>query len=272
MRIAVCIKQVPDSLEVETDPVTHTLRRLGGGRMLNPYDLFAVEAALNLAEQWNASSLGRCEEEVQTVALSMGPAQAEEVLREAVSLGIDSGILLCDNQFAGGDTWATARVLAAALNKLQPDLVLCGKQASDGDTAQVGPEIAGQLGWAQGCYVHAVHELSEDTVIVERRTDCGDERVALKLPAVLTVVKEISRPRLATLQGKLAARRADIAVWEADDLELTTGQAGLKGSPTRVRKIFSSSVHKATVYLPADDVNASCNKIQDIIASSLKNN
>jgi len=227
--------------------------------MLNPFDLYAIEEGVRLAERLRDLP-------ARTLALSMGPQQATEALREALALGIDEAQLLSDPCFAGGDTWATARVLAAAVRKSGARLVLCGKQAADGDTAQVGPELAAQLGWPQVCYATGIHEISSDYAVVERQLDDGRETLRVELPAVLTVVKEINTPRLPTLPGKLRARAATIAVLNAQALELSPESVGLPGSPTRVRRIFTPPARGEVVLLDPADPAAASRRILEIIA------
>ncbi len=264
MLIAVCVKQVPDRPQVETDPQTHTLRRTGAGRMLNPFDLHALEEALRLKQRLQESGA-----EVQTLALSMGPAQAREALREALSIGIDRALLLCDAAFAGGDTWATARVLCAAIRHCGAGLVLCGKQAVDGDTAQVGPELAALLGWPQICYVTRVHEISPASAMVERRLDDCWEIIRVTLPAVLTVLREINAPRLPTLPGVLRARAASIPELNAQTLGLDRQETGLSGSLTQVRAVRVPDYTKHTRMLDAGDPVAVSRELAGLLQTAL---
>lgn len=230
MNTIVCIKQVPDSAEVQIDPATNTLIREGVPSILNPLDLFAIEAAVSVAEKT----------EGKAIALSMGPPQAEAVVREAIAQGCHRGILLTDGAFAGSDTWATSYVLAAAIQRLgQVDVVFCGKQAIDGDTAQVGPGIAAHLRWPQATYVRKILELNEDYLVVESLTDVGNQTCKVSLPVVLTVLKDLNLPRLPTLVSQMSARRGEIESWGATELELDAASVGLQGSPTQVRKIFA---------------------------------
>lgn len=240
LRIAVCIKQVPDTAKVTIDHVTGTLRRDAADSIINPYDLYALGAALELARAFAGSS---------TVALSMGPPQAREVLREAVALGITEAVHLQDTAFAGADTWATGLVLSAACKRLGANIIICGKQAIDGDTAQVGPGIAAHLGWAQACCVCAVHELRgssncakhtpsvPESLTVERLLDNGRQTLRVPLPAVLTVVPEVIATPYATLAGKMRARRYEPQIWGGTELDLPPEQTGLRGSFTRVQRI-----------------------------------
>ncbi|GAB6184290.1 electron transfer flavoprotein subunit beta/FixA family protein [Thermodesulfovibrio hydrogeniphilus] len=229
MRIIVCIKQVPDVTEVRIDPKTNTLIREGVPSIMNPYDLHAIEAALQLKEKTNG----------RVTAITMGPPQAEEVLREAISMGVDDAILLTDRRFAGADTWATAYTLSKAAKKIGFDLIICGKQAIDGDTAQVGPEMAEFLDIPHVSYVRKIESVSQSEMIIERLMDDCYEKIALSIPALITVVKELNVPRPPSIRGKMAAKKAVIPKWNADDIEAEEENIGLKGSPTMVKNIFA---------------------------------
>jgi len=230
VRIVACIKQVPDTTDVAIDPETGTLVRAGAGAMFNPLDAHAVEEAVRLKEEWGGNA----------IALSMGPPAAEQILREAIAGGCDRGILLTDPVLAGSDTWATSYALACAVRTIgDVDLVLCGKQAVDGDTAQVGPGLAAHLGWPQVAYVRAVLRKAENRMRVECLTDRGGETWDVRLPAVLTVLKDLNEPRLPSLVGQMRARRCRIEKWRADDISADVRKVGLVGSPTRVRRVFS---------------------------------
>ena len=172
----------------------------------------------------------------------MGPPQAQKALREALSLGIDEAVHLCDRAFAGSDTWATSRILSRAIEHIaDADLVICGKQSSDGDTAQVGPGVAAHLTWPQATYVRKIEsiDLENRLITVQRLLEEGYEVIAVGLPCLITVVKEINEPRLPSLRGKLRARGQNIPVWTNKDLGLSSSETGLDGSPTQVRKIFT---------------------------------
>jgi len=230
MHIVVCIKQVPDTTEVRIDPERGTLIREGVESILNPLDAYAIEGAVALRERLGGS----------VTALSMGPPQAEAAVREAIARGCDDAVLLTDRAFAGADTWATSYTLACGLRRLgDVRLVLCGKQAIDGDTAQVGPGLAVHLGWPQATYVRRILESSEERLTVERMTDYGDETLRIRLPAVLTVLKDLNFPRLPTLVSQMRARRCCLARWGPADVGGDPAQFGLAGSPTRVVKIFT---------------------------------
>ncbi len=229
MNIVVCLKQVPGTTKVSIDPQTNTLVRAGIENIVNPFDTYALEEGVRIKE--------RCGGKV--TAISMGPPQAEEVLREAISLGADEAVLLSDSAFAGSDTWATAYTLAKAVDKLkQYDLVICGRQTLDGDTGQVGPELAEMLNIPFVAYVSKIEEISDKYIRVRRMVEEGYEVIETSLPAVITVVKEINIPRLPSLRGLAKSKNAVIPVWTADDLSVDKRLVGLSGSATRVVKIF----------------------------------
>jgi electron transfer flavoprotein beta subunit len=230
MNIIVCIKQVPETTEVKINPETNTLIREGVKSIINPFDMYAIEEGVRLKEKFGG----------KVTVISMGPPQADAALREAISLGADEGILVCDQAFAGSDTWATSYTLAGAIKRLGAfDLILCGKQASDGDTAQVGPGISTHLDIPQVTYVKKIEEVQNRLMRVERMMEEGFEIIETPLPALLTVVKEINEPRLPSLKGMLRAKSAKITVWTQKELDLDPQNIGLCGSPTQVVKIFT---------------------------------
>lgn len=230
MDIVVCIKQVPDTTDVKIDPKTNTLIREGVASIINPFDMYAIEEAVRIKEKKGG----------RVTVLTMGPPQAESALREAISMGADSAILVSDRAFAGSDTWATSYTLAMALKKIPSfALIICGKQASDGDTAQVGPGVAAHLDLPQITYVRKIEELGDDYIVAERLLEDGAELIRAPLPCLLTVVKEINEPRIPSLKGKLAAKKAQIVNWKSADLACEAGSLGLDGSPTKVVKIFN---------------------------------
>lgn len=235
MLIVTCIKQVPDTTQVQIDPVTNTLVREGIPFIINPYDTHALEEALRLKDRYG----------FRVAVLTMGPPNAEAALRKALSLGVDQAILLSDRVFGGADTLSTSNVIAAAIRKLQEQeevgLVLCGKQTIDGDTAQVGPGIAVRLGYSQLTLVDRIETLDLQTkrLRVRRKLEGRHEIVEAPMPAMLTVVREINRPRYPTVPGRLAAKSAGFAVWDNGVLKLDVNSVGLKGSPTWVSRIFS---------------------------------
>lgn len=233
MHIVVPIKQVPETGNVKMDPDTGTMIRTGVESIVNPLDLYAIEAALRLK-----GGLG-----ARITALSMGPPKAEKAIREAMAMGCDDGVLLSNRAFAGSDTWATSYALSQAIKRIgQADLIICGERATDGDTGQVGPGVAAFLDLPVATYVSRIHGLSDGGLRVERLVEGGTEILWTPLPAVLTVVKEIAYPRLPTLRGKQRARAAELPVWGPEDITARTEWLGLKGSPTRVVKISQPQV------------------------------
>jgi electron transfer flavoprotein beta subunit len=244
MLIVACIKQVPDTTQVKIDPVTNTLIREGIPFIVNPYDTHALEAALQLKDQFGC----------RVAVLSMGPPNAEATLRKALSVGVDRAILLSDRVFGGADTLATSNVLAAAIRKLSSEeepvgLVICGKQTIDGDTAQVGPGIAVRLGYQQLTLVDRVEELDQvaGRLVVSRKLEGRHERVQAPLPALLTVVRELNRPRYPSVPQRLTADTAIVEVWNNEVLQLDVETIGLKGSPTWVSRIFSPQRDKGEI-------------------------
>ncbi|MCX5697824.1 MAG: electron transfer flavoprotein subunit beta/FixA family protein [Candidatus Omnitrophica bacterium] len=230
MNIIVCIKQVPETTEVRINPETNTLIREGVKSIINPFDMYAIEEAVRLKEKFGG----------KTTVISMGPPQADAALREAISMGIDEGILICDRAFAGSDTWATSYTLAGAIKKIGAfDLIICGKQASDGDTAQVGPGISTHLNIPQVTYVKKVEDATDKSMRLERLMEEGFEIIEAPLPLLITVVKEINEPRIPSLKGMMRAKSAKITTWTQKELGLDPQSIGLCGSPTQVVKIFT---------------------------------
>lgn len=244
MKIIVCIKQVPDTTSVTINKTTGTMEREGVPAMVNPYDLYAVEEALRISEEHGGS----------VTALSMGPPQVQEALREVVSMGVEAAFLLTDRQFAGADTLATSYTLARGLEKIgEFDLIFCGKQAVDGDTAQVGPELAEHLGLPFVGFVRKVREVRPGFICVERMTDEGAEVVESPLPAVISVVKEINEPRLPSLRGKMKAKKFEAEEWSASDVGAEEDRIGLKGSPTWVTRSFTPEARGSGEILEGED-------------------
>ena len=235
MLVISCIKQVPDTTQVKIDPVTNTLVREGIPFIVNPYDTHALEESLRLKDTYG----------MRTVALSMGPPNTEATLRKACALGIDEAILLSDRCFGGADTLATSKVLSAAIERLgrrEPvGIVFCGKQTIDGDTAQVGPGIATRLGFTQLTLVDRIEHVDflRKRIRVRRKLEGRHEIVEAPLPVMITVVRELNRPRYPTVPMRLAAEDVTITVWDNAVLQLDVESVGLKGSPTWVSKIFS---------------------------------
>ena len=257
MRIIVPIKQVPETSSVKMDPETGTMIREGVEAIINPLDLYGIELAIQLRERFGG----------EVVALSMGPPKAVKALREAIAMGCDSGVLLSDKAFAGADTWATGYTLARAIRRLgEFDLVICGERATDGDTGQVGPGIASFLDLPVVTYVGKFDGLKDGTARVHRLVEDGYEILDVRLPAVLTVVKEVSNPRLPTLRGKQKARRTDVPVWTSETVEAEPGSIGLSGSPTRVVKIHRPKVARECVKVAARDEESIAKAVDGLIA------
>ncbi|MBE0426473.1 MAG: electron transfer flavoprotein subunit beta/FixA family protein [Nitrospirae bacterium] len=232
MKIIVCIKQVPDTAEVKINPETGTLIREGVPSIINPFDMHAIEAGLHIKERAGG----------KVTVISMGPPQAETALRDAISMGADDAVLLSDRDFAGSDTWATSYTLSKAIEKIGADIIICGKQAIDGDTAQVGPETAEFLNIPHISYVKKIEDISENSIRVQRMMDEGYDVVESSLPVLLTVVKELNEPRLPSLRGKMVAKKAEIKRWGQKDIMADENNIGLKGSPTQVKNIFTPEV------------------------------
>jgi electron transfer flavoprotein beta subunit len=239
MNIIVCLKQVPGTTEVKIDPQTNTLIRQGIENIINPFDTYALEEGVRLKEKHGG----------QVTIITMGPLQAEAALREAVSLGADAAVLLSDRAFAGADTWATAYTLSCAVKKLEkPDLIICGRQTIDGDTGQVGPELAEMLDVPFVAYVSQIEEIKEGYLRVKRMVEEGHEVIETTLPAVITVAKEINVPRLPSLRGIMKSKSARIETWGIKELGVDENSVGLAGSSTQVIKVFfPQRVHQAEI-------------------------
>lgn len=232
MNIVVCIKQVPDTNEVRLDPVTNTLIRDGVPSIINPDDKSGLEVPLRLKDE---------NPDIHVTVLSMGPPQAQEALREALAMGADDGILVSDRAFGGADTWATSCTITAALEHLDFDLIICGRQAIDGDTAQVGPQIAEHIGVPQVSYVEEL-ELDDDKkgITVKRQFEDRYHTINIKFPCLITAIAELAEPRYMTIGKVFEAYQKEIRVWGLEDIKdkLDMANIGLKGSPTKVRKSF----------------------------------
>ncbi len=230
MKIFVCIKQVPDTTNVKINPETNTLIREGVESIINPFDMYAIEEAIRIREKYTGT----------VSVISMGPPQVDASLREAIGLGVDDAYLLSDRAFAGADTLATAYTLAAGINALNgADIIFMGKQAIDGDTGQVGPGVAENLGIPHITDVKKIEGIEDGYVTVQRLLEDGYVRLKVKLPVILTVVKEINEPRLPSLKGKMKAKSAQIRTYKAGELDIDLERLGLSGSPTQVIKIFT---------------------------------
>ena len=252
MDIVVCIKQVPDTTEVKIDPKTNTLVRQGVPSIVNPFDKNAIEAGLRLKEKYGG----------RVTVVSMGPPQANDALKECLAMGADDAVLLSDRAFGGADTLATSYTLAATIRALGHfDVILCGKQAIDGDTAQVGPEMAEHLGITQLTYVAKI-DIQGDTVQVYREHEEGYEVVEARLPVLLSVVKSINVPRYPTVKGIMKAVHKDkIRVLSAKDLEVDMDRLGLKGSATQVRQIFTPPQRGQGILIRQDSARKSVDEL-----------
>ena len=233
MKIIVLVKQVPDSTEIRVDKVTGTLIRAGVPSIINPDDLAGVEAALQLKEKYGAT----------VTIISMGPPQASDLLFECIAKGADEGILVSDRAVGGSDTWATSNTLEAAIKKWEKengpaDLIFAGRQAIDGDTAQVGPQIAEKLDLPQVTYVEefSIDDNLKD-ITVKRQLEDGYELIGIKTPCMLTAIKELNEPRYMNMAGIFAQK--DIKVWNAKDIEVDLTKVGLEASPTNVYRSFT---------------------------------
>lgn len=257
MNVVVCIKQVPGTTEVKIDAKTNTLSRQGVKAIINPFDMYAVEEGIRLKERFGG----------KVTVLTMGPPQAEEALKETLSLGVDDVILLTDRLFAGSDTLATAYALSKAVAKIGScDLVICGKQTFDGDTGQVGPELAQRLGLPFVAYVSKVEEVANGRMKVQRMVEDGHEQIDMPLPGVITVVKEINVPRMPSLRGLSKSKSYKIPHWTAAELGINEKEVGLAGSPTRVVKVFyPQRVQKAEIFKgsPEEQVAQLLDKLQE---------
>jgi electron transfer flavoprotein beta subunit len=229
--IIVCIKQVPDTNEVKIDKATNTLVREGVPSIINPFDENAIETAVSLKEKYGA----------RVIVISMGPPQAEEALKKAWAMGADEVILISDRAFAGSDTWATSYVLSKTIEKINSyDLIIFGKQAIDGDTAQVGPGVAELLNLPQITYVSEIEYIKEDKAVkVKREIEDGYEMIESKLPAVMTVLKEVNEPRYPSFKKLIQVKKMAVEKWGASQIDTEENNIGLDGSPTKVVKIFN---------------------------------
>jgi len=233
VHFVVCLKQVPDTSEVRIDPETNTLMREGVPSIINPYDAHALEEAMRLKDKVGG----------KVTIVSMGPPQAKDALKKAMSFGADRAILLSDRAFGGSDSLATAYILSAALQKIHEtepiDLIFTGKEAIDGDTAQTGPGIAQRLGFPQLTYVIKVKDINDRTVTAVRKTESGRQVVEAQLPALITVEKELNDLSYASLPNMMKAATYEPEMWNVKTLPYDLTKMGLKGSPTSVSKIFA---------------------------------
>lgn len=261
MKIIVCIKQVPGTNEVKMDPVTNTIIRENVESIINPFDTYAIEEAVRIKEKFGAEVYG----------LSMGIPAASEMLREAISLKVDKGVLLTDRKFAGADTLATSYALSLGVEKIGDyDLIICGKQATDGDTAQVGPSLAKALNIAYVTNVSKIIDINKEKMHCMKITDDGYEEVEVKMPALITVVKEINMPRLPSIKSMKKAKRSEIELVTFDDVVADEKRVGLKGSPTQVLRTFIPN-HETNSERLAGTAEEQSNKLAEILLAKLSN-
>ena len=257
MKILVCIKQVPESNKVEVDPVTGVLKRDGAASKMNPYDLYALETAFRIREEVSGS----------VHVISMGPPQAQQVIREAFAMGADGGTLLSDRKFGGADVLATSYTLAQGIKSCGDfDLILCGKQTTDGDTAQVGPQVAEDLDIPQVTYAWEVWPTEDGkSVRVKKELEEGFEILEMACPCAVTVTKPDYEPRFPTIKSKMAANKAKIPVLSAADCGLDVERSGLKGSPTKVKKSFTPPRKEGGLKIKEETPEESAKKLYDLL-------
>lgn len=264
MNMLVCVKQVPDTTEIKIDPVTNTLIRAGVPSIVNPFDAYALETAARIKDVTPGSKI---------VVLSMGPEQAKAALKECLAVGGDKAYLVSDRAFGGSDTLATSYILSQAIAKVEElegkfDIIFCGKQAIDGDTAQVGPEIAEHLDYAQVTYAIEA-SVDGNQIKVKRETEDGFELLGVKFPAVITVTKPYYDPRYPSIKSKMAANKAvidTITAAELPGIDLT--QAGLKGSPTKVKKTFTPPQKSGGVKVQEESGEATAKKLFELLSAA----
>ena len=244
MKMIVCVKQVPDTAEVRIDPVTHTMIRDGVPSILNPEDANALEESLRIKDRHPGAKV---------IALTMGPPQAQAMLRECLAMGADEAVLLTDRAVAGADTWATANTIASAIRALGgAELIFVGRQAIDGDTAQVGPQLAERLGLPQVTYVQKLTTLEDGLLQVERRMEQGYEVLRVRTPVLLSAVKELNAPRCLSILGICEAYEKEIKILSIQDLDITPADTGLNASPTKVYRTFTPKAERAGVLWEED--------------------
>jgi len=260
LNIIVLVKQVPATENIKMDEETGTMIREGVESEVNPLDLYAVEEAVRIKEKMDNPT--------NITVLSMGPKKAAEAIRSAIALGCDQGYLLSDKKFAGSDTWATAYTLSAGIKKIAGnyDLILCGERATDGETGQVGPEIGAYLGLPILTYVSKIEEITPEKIIAQRAIEGGHEIVEAPMPALVSVIKEINDPRMPNFAGKMKAKKTEIPVLSAEDIEADNARIGLKGSATRVVRIFRPQVaRKGKILSAQEDLNGAVNGLIEFL-------
>lgn len=258
MNIYVLVKQVPATDKVKIDEATGTMKREEVEAVINPLDLYAIETALQIKEMF--------EGDTRITVISMGPPKAEEVLKEAIAMGCDSGILLSDKAFAGADTWATSYTIATLIKRLNHfSLVITGERATDGETGQVGPSLAGQLDLPIVTYTSRILEINNEYIILERETEEGTEVIKMSLPGVISVTKAIGEPRLPTLKGKIKARNTKVEIFDLERLKVAKEEVGLSGSLTRVVKVFYPKISRAGKKIKTKDPEEAVNLILEFL-------
>ncbi|MBR6687145.1 MAG: electron transfer flavoprotein subunit beta/FixA family protein [Clostridia bacterium] len=256
MKIIVCLKQVPNTTEIKIDPVTNTLKRDGVASIINPDDKTGLEVALQLKDKFGA----------HVTVISMGPKQAEKALGEALAMGADRAILLTDRAFAGADTLATSKTIAAAINTLEYDLIIAGRQAIDGDTAQVGPEIAEHLGLPQITYVNNVeYSVEENTFTVQRQFEDGYQLLQVQTPCLFTLLATAEKPRYMRVKGLVDLDKKEVEILTRADIVIEDAVLGLKGSPTKVKQSFNKQYNSNKQKFVLDPTEAA-----KLIATTLK--
>ncbi len=257
MKIIVLIKQVPDTTEISVDYETGTLIRQGVKSIMNPDDKAGLEEALKLKDKHGA----------HVTVLTMGPAQAKVMLREAIAMGADDAVLVTDRKFAGSDTWATSSIIAGALKTMEYDLIIAGRQAIDGDTAQVGPQTAEKLNIPHMTYVEEVCELTDNSITVHRQFEYGYQVLKSQLPCVITALSEMNEPRFMNVCRIVDAHNYEIKELGFDDIVVDPTSIGLKGSPTKVKRTFTKESQGKSEIMEVDATEAA-----NIIVNSLRAN
>lgn len=259
MHILACVKQTPKSDNVKIDPATGCLIRSGAESAMNPFDEYALEEAVCLKEQLGGT----------VSVITMGPPAAENVLRDSIARGADKVYQLGDMAFAGSDTWATSYALSKGAEKINAlekiDIILCGKQTNDSDTGHIGPQISAWLQWPNAAFVRRVVQANEKGITVERLTEDGTDELYLPYPCVISVVKEISDPRVRSVKGRLAAKRAEVVKWTADDIGADKTKLGLKNCPTRVVKSFAPQRDSSAVVIEGANGKEKAAKLVDLL-------
>lgn len=259
MHILACVKQTPKSDNVKIDPATGCLIRSGAESAMNPFDEYALEEAVCLKEQLGGT----------VSVITMGPPAAENVLRDSIARGADKVYQLGDMAFAGSDTWATSYALSKGAEKINAlekiDIILCGKQTNDSDTGHIGPQISAWLQWPNAAFVRRVVQADEKGIMVERLTEDGTDELYLPYPCVISVVKEISDPRVRSVKGRLAAKRAEVVKWTADDIGADKTKLGLKNCPTRVVKSFAPQRDSSAVVIEGANGKEKAAKLVDLL-------